>query len=163
MANRLVLEVARRRRRAARQASGWLLLAAYLMAGQLAPFAHVSTHRPDHSHGPGAPSSQNHDDDHDHEVPPPTSARTDEEDNDHDHPHPPTDLPAAPADPAPATPNEDHEAGSILHFDLALIDEPAPHPLPAPGDAVIAPVALALVWATLVAADGEPTRGPPLS
>jgi hypothetical protein len=164
MFNLLIRGVAARK--VARVRWAFLLIWAYFLVGEVAPFLHVSTHRPDHTHGP-APAASQHPDGtvehthhgftHRHVTG--TGAVTGDFAAD-------SVASSEVATKSPVTvpvPVPDHESGSSLHFDLALIDEPSPQPLPAPGDSISAPPAAALVWTTRPAADGEPTRGPPLS
>jgi hypothetical protein len=163
-----VTRLASKKTGAARLGLAGVLLAVYCLAGELAPVVHVSTHRPDHTHGPGTRTTHQHP----HAAIDLHPDGDDQELDEPAHPHgspasdangsrPPGDLGSVPWGPlAPADP--DHGAGSILHFDLALIDEPTPQPLPAPGEAVVAPVRLALSWTALASVGDEPTRGPPL-
>jgi hypothetical protein len=162
-----VTRLASKKTGAARLGLAGLLLAIYCLAGELAPVVHVSTHRPDHTHGPGTRTTHHH-----------THAAIDLHPNGHGQElderapygnpasdaggsHSPDDLGSVPRDSrAPADP--EHGTGSILHFDLALIDEPTPQPLPTPGEAVVAPLILALSWTALASVGGEPTRGPPI-
>lgn len=81
-----------------------VLLVLFLLGHQLAPVAHLATHRPDHTHGPEfsapEPDEHDHDDNHGHH---------DDHDVDHDHDE----------QPAPHSHNEplnDHGRESVSHF-----------------------------------------------
>ena len=148
-----------------RPLAGGLLLGVFLLAAQLAPLAHLATHRPDHTHGPetghdhaAAPrAAHSHDHDHDHD-----DANHDDDDwfaDDHgespDHDHDGT----APADPT----SSEHGRASAAHFDLALLDGPPPPFLPPPADTLALPPDTVARWHHAPALPQPPARGPPHS
>lgn len=123
-----------------RPLAGRLLLGVFLLAAQLAPVAHLATHRPDHTHGPETG--------HDHEAAPRAA-------HSHDHDHDGT----APADPA----SSEHGRASAAHFDLALLAGPPPPFLPPPAETLAPPPDAVARWHHAPALPQPPARGPPHS
>ena len=133
--------------REVRQTAGPFLLVVFLLATQVAPLAHLVTHRADHTHGPAAGAAAHH---ADHEA----AHRA-------GRPHVHRPAPNAPAPPelrgVPAgaphvsradtdhrdgatrpdeRPAHDHGRNSSTHFGLALMGGPPPPMLPPPAEAV---------------------------
>jgi hypothetical protein len=143
--------------------AGRLLLGVFLLAAQLAPLAHLATHRPDHTHGPepghdheAAPRAahsydHDHDDaDHDHD-----GWFADDHGESSDHGHDGT----APADPT----SSEHGRASAAHFDLALLAGPPPPFLPPPAETLAPPPDAVARWHHAPALPQPPARGPPHS
>lgn len=144
-----------------RPLAGRLLLGIFLLAAQLAPLAHLATHRNDHTHGPETG--------HDHEAAPHAALAHDHDDADHDHDdwfgddhgdaseheHDGT----TPADPT----SSEHGRASAAHFDLALLDGPPPPFLPPPAETLALPPDVVARWHHAPALPQPPVRGPPSS
>jgi hypothetical protein len=137
-----------------RPMAGGLLLGVFLLAAQLAPLAHLATHRNDHTHGPetghdhaATPrAALSHDHDHDDWF-----ADDHGESSDHDHES------SAPADPT----SSEHGRASAAHFDLALLDGPPPAFLPPPAETLALPPDAVARWHHAPALPQPPARGPP--
>ncbi len=159
-----------------RPAVGAVLLGVFLLATQLAPVAHIATHRDDHTHGPAG----------DHEEPHRSAAPTDQahgrqqphgqphDHDDHDdrhghdgasatHAHPDADAAPGHGD-APAVPvghEPDHGQASAAHFCLALVQGPPPPHLPPPAEARARPADSTLRARYAAPRPLPPARGPP--
>lgn len=135
-----------------RTIAGRLLLGVFVLAAQLAPLAHLATHRNDHTHGPEAAprTSHDHDDDHDHDHGH-DADHTDSPEHDHDG--------GAPPEPT----SREHGRTSAAHFDLALLDGPPPPFLPPPAETLAPAPDVIARWHHAPALPQPPARGPPSS
>ena len=143
-----------------RPTAGRMLLGVFLLAAQLAPLAHLATHRNDHTHGPEAGEHttaprpalpHGHDDaDHDHD-----DWFGDDHGEASEHEHDGT----APVDPT----SPEHGRASAAHFDLALLDGPPPPFLPPPAETLALPPDVVARWHHAPALPQPPVRGPPSS
>jgi hypothetical protein len=136
-----------------------LLLWVYVVAAQIAPFAHLSTHRNDHTHGPelGAGGDAAHEAAHRagqaHSHAPDDSGLTDEE-----------RAWLAGEDTPPASHSHgpvDHGRDSASHFGLALLQGPPPPLVPPPAETIAPPPADPLRGHDAPALAQPPARGPP--
>jgi hypothetical protein len=160
-----------------RRAAAPGMLAVFVLASQLAPLAHLATHRAGHTHGPhlAAFAESDHDAAHRDGQPhahaptgraPRSNSHADrfvrhaslpwhdkQADTDHD--------PDAPAPTSPGVPDPDHGRESISHFGLALNEAPPPPIVPTPaGMIATAPDPRPRVQRA-PARPQPPTRGPP--
>lgn len=143
----------RLRRRAARA-----LLVAFVLTAELAPVAHLATHRNDHTHGPELAVEHDHEDAAeltpaerawlDGGEPPPVSGEADEE-HGRGEPH------------SHGSPFDDHGHDSIAHFALATLPGPPPPIVPPPPEAVAPPPNHAPRRHDAPALLQPPVRGPP--
>lgn len=131
-----------------------LLLTIFVLAAQVAPLAHLATHRNDHTHGPELPAD--HDDDHDRD------ADHDEFDADHDHDHDDATVDHDGGTPAPGHPSShEHGQDSAAHLLLALLQGPPPPFLPPPAETLALPLDVVRRSRDTAARPHPPVRGPP--
>jgi hypothetical protein len=146
-----------------RRPSARALLAVFVLAGQLAPIAHLATHRNDHTHGPefAAFGTSTHEAAHraglaHTHVATGGDELTAEERawlNGDDGPAPPAH--------SDDTPSHDHGRGSVSHFSVAVTEGPPPPLVPPPGEAMAQPPDTALDGHDAPALSHPPSRGPP--
>jgi len=142
------------RRRAARA-----LLAVFVLTAELAPVAHLATHRNDHTHGPELAVGPD-DEDADELTPaerawldggelPPDWNEAEEAAHDHGEPH------------SHGSPFDDHGHDSVAHFALATLPGPPPPIVPPPPEAVAPPPNHSPRRHDAPALLQPPVRGPP--
>ncbi|MGE3888189.1 MAG: hypothetical protein AB7H81_17280 [Vicinamibacterales bacterium] len=155
-----------------RRVAGPVLLGVFVVAAQLAPAAHLATHRNDHSHGPefGTLDDAAHDaahraglpHDHGDELTPEERAWL----NGDDAPIEYGDGTAATTgDAAPphshGSPLHDHGRGSVAHFGVALVEGPPPPLVPPPAETIAPPPDARARDHRAPARPQPPARGPP--
>jgi len=155
-----------------RRVAGPVLLGVFVLAAQLAPVAHLATHRNDHTHGPelGALGDAAHEAAHRAGQP---HAHADDLTPDErawlngdDAAAAQGDDPAGTtSDGAPAhshgTPSHDHGRGSVAHFGVALVEGPPPPLVPPPAEAIAPPPDAPVRDHLAPARPQPPARGPP--
>lgn len=156
-----------------RPVAGPTLLVVFVLALQLAPAAHLTTHRHGHSHGPepplpfAGPDDTDHDDhgdfedegfggsggfdDHHHGD---DTGVSEAHDDAADHHH--GAVPAAPHRPA-----SEHGQSSAAHFGLALLQGPPAPFLPPPAETNTAPLDAVPKGRCAAPHPQPPARGPP--
>lgn len=155
-----------------RRVAGPVLLGVFVVAAQLAPVAHLATHRNDHTHGPelGTLDDAAHEaahragpvHDHADELTPEERAWL----NGDDAAAAQGDGPAGTTgNGAPAhshgSPLHDHGRGSVAHFGVALVEGPPPLLVPPPAETVAAPPDTPVRDYRAPARPQPPARGPP--
>jgi len=131
-----------------RRTAGWVLLSIFVLAAQLAPVAHLATHRNDHTHGPElAP----HADDDDADALTPAEAAW----------LAGGDWPPEPAPHSHGSPFDDHGHDSVAHFALATLQGPPPPLVPPPAETIAPPPNHTPRGHEAPALPQPPARGPP--
>ena len=160
-----------------RRAAAPVLLGVFLLATQLAPLAHLATHRPGHTHGPPLATFDESRHDAAHRDGQPhahaassraarsgshaerfvrhASIRGQDEHADTDH-----DTKDA-AGRSGGVPDRDHGRESISHFGLALNEGPPPPIVPAPAGTIATPPDARPRAQRSTPRPQPPTRGPP--
>jgi hypothetical protein len=144
-----------------RRAAGPVLLGVFLLATQLAPLAHLTTHRAGHTHGPQLATfdESGHEAAH-HDGRPHAHARDLSLPRHGEH----VDTDLASDDPARRSggvPDHDHGRESISHFGLALNEGPPPPMVPAPAGTIATPPDARPRAQQSSLRPQPPTRGPP--
>lgn len=156
-----------------RRAAAPVLLGVFLVATQLAPLAHLATHRAGHSHGRhlGTPAESGHDAAH-RNGQAHVHAATGRAPRSSSHANqfvghaslPRHDEPAD-TDHSPrrsgSAPDHDHGRESISHFGVALNEGPPPPIVPAPAGTIATPPAARPRAQRSTPRPQPPTRGPP--
>lgn len=156
-----------------RRVAGPVLLGVFVVAAQLAPVAHLATHRNDHTHGPalGTDGDAAHEAAHRAGLP---HAHADEltpeerawlDGADDSAPVQDDDAAGAAGEGSPAhshgTPSHDHGRGSVAHFGVALVEGPPPPLVPPPAETIAPPPDARARDHRAPARPQPPARGPP--
>ena len=140
------------------------MLGVFLLATQLAPLAHLATHRAGHTHGPRLAAFDELDHDAAHRLGQPHAhdAAGREASLPWGNEHADADQGADdPARRSGGVPDRDHGRESISHFGLALNEGPPPPVVPAPAETIAAPLDARPRAQHWTGHPQPPTRGPP--
>ncbi|MCC7031462.1 MAG: hypothetical protein IT179_01350 [Acidobacteria bacterium] len=156
-----------------RRVAAPVLLGVFVVAAQLAPVAHLATHRNDHTHGPelGTLGDADHDAAHRAGLP---HAHLDELTADEGAwldgaedsaatagEHAPETGDASPAHSHGAPASHDHGRDSVAHFGVALVEGPPAPLVPPPAETIAPPPDATARDHRAPARPQPPVRGPP--